>query len=211
MAGAACGRRNRRPSVSRRGAGRRLAEARRNDRSRHRRARRAFPVSRARGTSHPQRDGARRQSAVAGAHWRAAGAGHGAGLGLDRPYPAGGRRRLRRLSRPCRRCWPHPCAACRRCCTSRTRVMGRANRLLARARHRDCHRLSRRWRGSGARLKAQTVFTGNPVRPQVVAAAATAFSPRRRRGLSASSCSAAARARGSWPISCRRRWKCSVR
>ena len=53
-------------------------------------------------------------------------------------------------------------------------VMGRANRLLARARHRDRHRLPGVLDRDPA-LAAKATHTGNPVRPAVLAAAATPY------------------------------------
>ena len=84
-------------------------------------------------------------------------------------------------------------------------VMGRANRLLAARVKRSppalpaCSIASRT-------LAAKATRTGNPVRPAVIAAATMPYAvPRARRSASVSSCSAAARARASWPTSCRLR------
>ena len=54
-------------------------------------------------------------------------------------------------------------------------VMGRANRLLAPPRHRDCDGVSRACSGRQATLDAKATHTGNPVRPAVIAAAATPY------------------------------------
>ena len=73
-------------------------------------------------------------------------------------------------------------------------VMGRANRLLAprvSAIATSFPKLTR----LDARLQAKITFTGNPVRPQVIAAAATPLPRRRRAENCACWCSAAARAR----------------
>ena len=84
-------------------------------------------------------------------------------------------------------------------------VMGRANRLLAPR----VSAIATSFAGVLDRepeLAAKATRTGNPVRPAVIAAAATALCGARIDGAAAArSCSAAARARASWRISCRRR------
>ena len=84
-------------------------------------------------------------------------------------------------------------------------VMGRANRLLA-ARVTAIATGFRTLAKLDPHLQSKINFTGNPVRPAVIAAAATPFAAAgRRRTLAACWCSAAARAPMSWPRSCRRR------
>ena len=79
-------------------------------------------------------------------------------------------------------------------------VMGRANRLLAPRVSADRDRLPGVL-DRDRRSPAKATVTGNPVRPAVIAAAATSLSRRRTRtGRCACWCSAAARARASWRI-----------
>ncbi len=87
--------------------------------------------------------------------------------------------------RPCRRCWPRRCAAFRPSSTSRTRVMGRANRLLAPRVTRDRDRLSPACSMREPALAAKATRTGNPVRPAVIAAAATPYRGAGRRRAAA--------------------------
>ena len=56
-------------------------------------------------------------------------------------------------------------------------VMGRANRLLAPRVTRDRHRLSHRSTNLDPRFASKVTFTGNPVRREVVEAAATPYAP----------------------------------
>ena len=73
-------------------------------------------------------------------------------------------------------------------------VMGRANRVAGLARHRDRHQLSASSRASIRALQGKITFTGNPVRPQVIAAAATPYAAPDGKNCGCW-CSAAARAR----------------
>ena len=76
-------------------------------------------------------------------------------------------------------------------------VMGRANRLLAPRVTAIATGFPRAAERSTRRLQAKVTFTGNPVRPTVIAAAATPYAPPQRRAAAAARwCSAAARARG---------------
>ena len=83
-------------------------------------------------------------------------------------------------------------------------VMGRANRVLAprvtkiATGFRTLANLDPRW-------QAKISFTGNPMRAEVIAAAATPYAAPEPAENCACWCSAAARARASWPRSCRRR------
>ena len=106
-------------------------------RSCHRRSRRALRqgFSGARHPRHRQRHRARARPAVAArARRRCSASGTRAGAAPACAHAAARGRRLRRLSRPCRRCWRRRCAACRPLMHEQNAVMGRANRLLARAR-----------------------------------------------------------------------------
>ena len=167
-------RRHRRPSVSGGGAGRRADQARRHRRSRHRRARRAFPVSRPRRSSHPQRDRARPQSDRAGAHRRAA--QRSAPPRPGRCSAACGRPwwSASAAIRPCRRCLPRRCAASRPCCTSRTASWAAPTACWPRASPRSPP-ASRRWPSSIRGCKAKSLSPATRCGREVIAAAATPF------------------------------------
>ena len=201
-------RRHRRPSVSRRGAGGGAGAARRRGRSRDRRARRratarhfpraqihVIPSATVRG-----RDpiSLARTAAMLGARRRARPGGCSGGSG-PRRWSASA------AIRPCRRCWRRRCAAFRRMIHEQNAVMGRANRLLAPR----VRAIATGFPGVLDRepaLAAKATHTGNPVRPAVIAAAATPYPPLDAdRAAAVCSCSAAARARASWPTSCRPR------
>ena len=84
-------------------------------------------------------------------------------------------------------------------------VMGRANRLLA-ARVTCIATGFRTLAKLDPHLQGKINFTGNPVRPAVIAAASTPYpEPAADAPLQPARCSAAARAPMSWPRSCRRR------
>ncbi len=85
-------------------------------------------------------------------------------------------------------------------------VMGRANRFLA-GRATAIATGFAEVGGITEALKAKCRHVGNPVRPAVLEAASLDYG-RPGEARFACSCSAAARARGSWRISCRRRSSC---
>ena len=156
-------------------------------------------------TSSPaRRCAARDPIAVARDRRRCSGAACSQALAADRPAQAGGRRRLRRLSDRCRRCWPRRWRGVPTVIHDANAVIGRRQPLAGAARRPRSPPASRTSCTTTPELAAKATLTGNPVRPAVVAAAATPY-PASDEPLAPARRSAAARARGSWPTSCRPR------
>ena len=192
-------RRHRRPHVPGRGAGARAPRARppRGARDRPARPRLRRPLCRGRGASHPRRWLAGGSVVRRARGMRSLALGYLAGAAAGAP-PARRRLvgRLRRLCLGADGARGRQRAGVPPLLHEQNAVLGRANRLLARAAAPHRHLASPA--GSAPALgRAGPRLTGNPVRPAIAALGAQPYAARRRTADPHSWCSAAARARAS--------------
>ena len=115
------------------------------------------------------------QSALARAHRGAAGARHRESLDPDRPHPPGRRGRLRRLSDRAAAARREPARRADACCTSRTASWAAPTGCLPSRVTTIATGFPHACQSLDPRLQGKDHFTGNPVRPQVIAAAATPY------------------------------------
>ena len=212
-AGRRCRRRHRRASVSRRGAERRAGACAviAVDLATDERATRygaAFPAR----AIHVIPSATVRAQQSADVHHRAGAICAGARCALDMLWRAQAcrRDRLRRLSDRAAAAGRRALREFRPSSTSRTRSWAAPTACW----RRSCARSPRAFPACSMprpQLAAKATHTGNPVRPAVIAAAKTPYAAAEPTGRCACWCSAAARARGSWPISCRPRSSCCRR